>query len=67
MDAKSEGTAIITASLSTFSATCLVKVEKNVIPVTSITLNIGGLKLVEGETFDLVATVKPDDATANHT
>ena len=63
VDAKSEGTAIITATCGAFSATCLVKVEKNVIPVTSITLNIGGLKLVEGETFDLVATVKPDDAT----
>ena len=38
-------------------------VDKNVIAVTSVTLNKTELTLTEGESETLTATVKPDDAT----
>lgn len=58
-----EGSATITAKAGDKSATCVVKVEKKVIPVTSIALNKSELNLVKGSSETLVATVKPDDAT----
>lgn len=58
-----EGTATITAKAGEKSATCTVTVSKNIIAVTSITLNKTTLSLTEGESETLTATVKPDDAT----
>ena len=58
-----EGTATITAKSGEKSATCRVTVSKNVVAVTSVTLNKTELTLKEGESETLTATVKPDDAT----
>ncbi|MBQ8070492.1 MAG: Ig-like domain-containing protein [Bacteroidales bacterium] len=58
-----EGEATITASAGEKSATCKVTVSKNVIAVTSVTLDKTSLSLKEGESTVLTATVKPDDAT----
>ena len=58
-----EGTATITAKAGDKSATCSVTVSKKVVAVTEITLNKSSLKLNEGDSETLVATVKPDDAT----
>ena len=58
-----EGTAIITAKAGDKTATCTVVVSKNVIAVTSITLDKTTLSLIKGEEVQLVATVKPDNAT----
>ena len=41
----------------------MVTVSKNVVAVTSVTLNKTDLSLKEGESETLTATVKPDDAT----
>ena len=54
------GTATITAKAGTKTATCEVTVN---VSVTGITLNKSTLKLDEGQTFTLVATVLPSDAT----
>ena len=58
-----EGTATITASAGSKSATCKVTVSKNVVAVTSITLNKSSLTLTEGDSETLTATVSPSDAT----
>ena len=57
------GSATITASCGGKSATCAVTVEKKVIPVSAITLNKTEVTLKQNETFQLTATVAPDDAT----
>lgn len=57
------GNATITASCGGKSATCAVTVEKKVIPVSAITLNKTEVTLKQNETFQLTATVAPDDAT----
>ena len=61
--AKSAGTAIIMAKVSTFSATCSVTVTDPFVTVTSVALDKASLALVEGDTATLTATVKPDNAT----
>ncbi|MDR1582304.1 MAG: Ig-like domain-containing protein [Prevotellaceae bacterium] len=62
--AKAEGTATITAiTANGKTATCVVTVEKNVIEVTSVTVDPPTLSLKVGETQTLTATVKPQDAT----
>ena len=61
--AVAEGSATITAKAGDKTATCAVTVSKKVIPVTSVTLNKTSLTLTEQETFQLSATVSPDDAT----
>lgn len=58
-----EGTATITAKAGDKSATCAITVSKNIITVTSVTLDKTSLELVEGDETSLTATVKPDDAT----
>lgn len=58
-----EGTATITASAGGKSASCSVKVIPNVIAVTGITLNQQEIALIVGDTFQLTATVSPDNAT----
>ena len=58
-----EGTATITAKAGEKTATCKVTVSKNVIAVTSVTLNKTEMSLKEGESETLIATVNPDNAT----
>lgn len=58
-----EGETTITASVGDKSATCKVLVQKKVVAVTSVTLNITSLELEIGQSETLIATVKPDDAT----
>jgi len=54
------GEATITASCGGKEATCAVTVTA--IPVTSVTLNPASKSGVIGDTFQITATVKPDDA-----
>ncbi len=58
-----EGVATITAKAGNKEATCVVTVSKNVIAVTSVSLDKPSASLKVGETVTLTATVKPDDAT----
>lgn len=57
------GSASITATAGGKNATCTITVKEAVIEVSSVTLNQTSYSLWEGETFNLTATVKPDDAT----
>ena len=58
---KALGTATITAQSGNVKAECSVTI--NPVEVTSITLNKTTLSLTAGETFDLIATVLPNNAT----
>ncbi len=58
------GNAIIYASSSNgLTAECLVTVSPLVIPVASITLSNSELLMTEGETTDLIAIIRPENAT----
>ena len=59
--AKKVGTATITAKAGDKTATCAVTVEP--ILVTSVSLDKTSLKMIEGDSQTLVATVYPDNAT----
>ena len=61
--AVSPGVATITAKSGDHSATCVVTVEKKVVPVSSIALDKTEATVVEGDTITLVATITPEDAT----
>ena len=63
VSAKSEGQTIITATAGSKSATCLVTVEKKVIPVESVSLHQTSLTLEEGDSYTLVTTILPENAT----
>ncbi|MDE5813576.1 MAG: Ig-like domain-containing protein, partial [Muribaculaceae bacterium] len=64
MIAISEGTAVITASSANgVKATCNVTVDARVIEVSSIVLNADALTLTEGDTYQLTASIDPEDAT----
>ncbi|MBO4341163.1 MAG: Ig domain-containing protein [Bacteroidales bacterium] len=58
-----EGSAIITATAGSKSATCSVQVKAKTVAVTGISLNNSELSLYQEETFQLEATVTPSDAT----
>ena len=60
-----EGSATITATAGSVSATCEVTVAKRIIPVASITLNKTRVTLHPGETEILTATIAPENATDN--
>ena len=57
------GTATITTKAGMKTATCKVTVAAKVIEVTGITLDKTSLSMTEGETYALVATVSPSNAT----
>ena len=57
------GSATITAKAGDKTATCAVTVTAKAIEVTEITLDKTEVEIIEGETAQLTATVKPDDAT----
>ena len=61
--AVSVGTASITATAGGKNATCTITVKEAYIEVTSVTLDRTSYSIMEGESFTLNATVKPDDAT----
>lgn len=61
--AVSVGTAVITAKSGNKSATCNVTVNKKVIPVTSVTLDITEIDIWTGKSITLTATVYPAEAT----
>ena len=63
VSALKSGTATISAESGKQSAQCIVIVKSNVIPVSEIILNANKLVLMEGQEDELVATVKPDNAT----
>lgn len=56
------GTATITATAESKSATCIVNVEA-VIAVESVQLNKSTLEMMSGDTYQLIATVLPPDAS----
>lgn len=59
-----EGQAVVTATAGSASASCTVTVSSgNVIPVESISLNKTELTLKVGESFQLIATILPENAT----
>lgn len=57
------GTAVISAKAGNFTATCSITVKAKYIPVSGISLNKTTIELTEGETFQLEASVMPDNAT----
>ena len=57
------GTAVITAKAGNYTATCSIEVKAKIIPVSGITLNKTAIELSEGETFQLEASVTPDNAS----
>ena len=61
--AVAEGTAVVTAKAGEKTATCTVTVSKNVVPVTSVTLDKTSLNMTKGQETTLKATVAPDNAT----
>ena len=59
-----EGDAVITAvTKDGVEDTCAVAVNKKIIPVTSVKLNARTIDITEGQTYTLIATVLPEDAT----
>ena len=61
--AAEEGTATITVTAGSFSDTCTVTVNPKTVAVTEVKLDETELKLEEGKTATLTATVTPDNAT----
>ena len=57
------GTATITATAGEKSATCAVTVSAAYVPVTAVQLSQETAEIRVGETLQLTATVKPDNAT----
>ena len=57
------GSATITAKAEDKTASCTVKVSSSVIPVSSISLDKANVTVTEGESFRLVASVMPENAT----
>ena len=63
VSANVEGKAAITAKAGDQSATCVVTVKRNVVKVTSVSLDLDQVTLQIGETFQLTAIVLPWNAT----
>ena len=57
------GTAVITATAGSYSATCTVTVTANTVAVSGITLDKATATILEGANLTLNATVSPADAT----
>lgn len=61
--ANAAGTATITATAGEKTATCTVTVNEKTIAITSVSLDKTEATVMEGETVELKATVKPDTVT----
>lgn len=61
--AVAEGTTTIKARAGGKTSACIVTVKKEIISVTSISLDLSTLSLTKGESKTLVATVSPSNAT----
>ena len=61
--ALAEGECVVTVSCDGKKAECAVTVAKHFVSVSSISLNSTSESLLVGETFQLIATVLPEDAT----
>ena len=61
--AKSAGTATITAQAGDKTVTCEIFVEKKVVAVEGISLDVTSVELTRGDSLTIVATVYPKDAT----
>lgn len=61
--ALAEGTTTIKARAGEKTSACIVTVRKEIVAVTSITLDKSSLSLIKGETETLAATVSPSNAT----
>lgn len=57
------GTAIITASINSYKATCKVVVSSSYVPVKEITLNKSNLNILVGTSETLTKTINPSNAT----
>ena len=57
-----EGSATITASAGEQTATCVITVQHEMIPVESVSLNLTEITIEVGETEALLATVNPENA-----
>ncbi len=57
------GQVVITAKAGEYTASCSVQVKAKIIPVDGITLSQSHVELSEGETFQLQASVSPDNAS----
>ena len=57
-----EGSVTITASAGEQTATCVITVQHEMIPVESVSLNLTEITIEVGETEALVATVNPENA-----
>ena len=62
--AVAEGEAVITAKAGDATATCKVDVVNGIVEVTEITLDQQEVHMSPGQTVQLTATVKPDEAAA---
>ena len=58
-----EGRSIIKANVGKMTSLCVVKVSKEFVATTSVTLDKTSISLTKGQSKTLIATVKPDDAT----
>ncbi len=63
--ALSEGTATVTATAGSVSASCKVTVKHQYVPVSGITLDQSEITLTEGTTKELIATITPTGADAS--
>ncbi|MCH5235881.1 MAG: Ig-like domain-containing protein [Muribaculaceae bacterium] len=63
ISAISPGSAIITATIENLSASCTVKVSDPIIDSEQIILNYKNIELILGESFQLEATVLPENTT----
>lgn len=60
---KNIGTAVITVSYASLTASCTVTVLDNTVKVTNVALDKTDAGIIIGETVQLTATVAPEDAT----
>lgn len=63
VEGKAQGEATVSAKCGKVTATCIVTVRTQTIPVESITLDKTSVEMNEGEQLKLVATVMPSEAS----
>lgn len=61
--AKNSGTATITAQIDDVSSNVTIIVKPKIIDVTSLSFNVSKMSINTGESFTIVGTISPDNAT----